>query len=114
MSKLTDQLATIGIHNPRELVDMGHPFICREPRKWVVTHKSMLRGGEPGQSDRRVCFWERIDQFWRDAVSMCFTHCEEWYPKLEMVKGPWPNTYVPLVDLEAAMLKLKEKKCSQK
>jgi len=117
MSKLTEQLGVIGIFNECGLVRKGYPFIWFRPR------------------DRRACVpaaWMLTivgrpfkDVWWRDCGSLSFgvhptnrpgaipavlAECKELFPDLEMVKGPWPNTYVPKVNLDAAKAKLKEKK----
>lgn len=117
MSKLTDQLETIGVFNPHLLVNEGHPFIWLRRRgpgrtgAWMLT-VSGTKFDAPWYDCGSLAFTSFGTRYntLKDAVALPIAKCRELFPDLEMVKGPWPNTYVPKGDLDAAMKKLKEKK----
>jgi hypothetical protein len=118
VSKLTDQLETIGVFNASNLVEKGHPFVWRRsgdsPRcvagGWMLSIKGKKFKSAHWTDYGAMWFSDTGFPNWRAAIAAPLAKCKELFPDLEMVKGPWPNTYVPRVDLDAAMAKLKEKK----
>ncbi len=113
MSKLADQLRAIGICNPHELVEDGHPLLAyyRETGRLNVfpSHWSLWVKGKRFTA----AAWYEAGALWfsgnvRDAIVKALAKCRELFPELEMVKGPWPNTYVPRVDLDKAKERIKE------
>lgn len=115
MSKLTEQLKTIGIFNPHNLVGNGHPFICWRSRSrcqgqaWMLYVKGK-KFDTHWDNYGAMSFGTWTHTNWRAAVAGPLAKCAQLFPGLEMVKGPWPNTYVPKVDLDKVIVKLQEKK----
>lgn len=108
--KLTDRLKAIGISNTYAIVADGHPFIWRYV-KWCGrdVRPSGWRLSIKGKEEQHVCH-EHSGRNWRTDVEPLLTKCRQLYPHMQMVKGPWPNTYVPKVDLDAAVERLKQKR----
>lgn len=117
MSKLAEQLRTIGIFNWHDLCANGHPMIWRRvksgsrdviPSAWMLSIKGKIFKHRAWYDHGAMSFSDHGWTNWREAVAAPLAKCKELFPDLEMVKGPWPNTYVPKCDLDAAKAKLKE------
>lgn len=108
MSKFTEELRKISIYNHHNLTTKGHPVVyyisdCGRGgtgRHWVLC--------VIGQEFKNQA-WYQHGNLWfgkenlEDALAAAQRIC----PDIEMVKGPWRNTWVPKVDLDAAKVKLK-------
>jgi hypothetical protein len=115
MSKLGTQLKSIGIYNILDLVMDKHPCIYRLTAEsglvpgWMLRVKGRSFAHAHWSDNGGMWFSDSSYHNWRAAVAAPLTKCKELFPDLEMVKGPWPNTYVPKCDLEAAKQRLKER-----
>jgi len=115
-SKLSDLLATIGIHNPHNLVANGHPFIwrrTREPRAcrvaaWMLSIKSKQFTRVAWYDHGSLSFGGLAYADSKAELVAAIAKANEMFPDLEMVKGAWRNTYVPKCDLEKAIAAAKE------
>lgn len=115
MSKLSEQLRTIDVFNAHHLVAEGHPFIWRRAKDahrcvgaaWMLSIKGKQFKSAPYDDYGSRPFSDLRGRTWREAVVGPLAMCKELFPDLEMVKGPWPNTYVPKCDLEEAKARLK-------
>ena len=109
--KFTDRLAAIGIHNPHNLTSDGMPLITYSahygrdpiPSAWVVTVK--------GRRFKNTEWYEYGSKHFtgaakgprsKEPMEQAFALVKRMFPTVEMVKGPWPYTYVNKADLDKA------------
>ena len=123
MSRLTDRLRAVGIINQWDMVRDGFPGIAYvgadhgrggHGAYWHVWIKGRsIRGGAWYEyGGRHIVVRSKAERMTalEEALALVSKLC----PGVEMVKGPWPMTYVPKADLRAAMARLKEHAAQEK
>ena len=108
MSKLTDKLGRIGIHNPHNLVKSEHPFVSVQSDVGMCSC-TMLRIKNRKFKDSAwyehggKSFHYRSVKERSESIKNALDNCKQLFPKLKMVKGPWRMTWVPENDLKKAI-----------
>lgn len=119
MSKLTDALNNkLKIYNPYGLVERGHPILSYyspDPGRSVEAHgwflmKKGFRYSGPWYNQGNLKIISDGGKAGRDeSLQRALAKCKELFPDLEMVKAPWPWTWIPKVDLDRVIDLMKEK-----
>ena len=107
MSKLTDELSKIGIHNPHNLTQKGHPFIHYHPREprtcrtaaWVLCIKGKIFKDTAWYENGNKHFSVYNKDNKEPQLQAAITLAEKLCPEVKMVKGPWKETWVTEDDL---------------
>lgn len=118
MSKFTNQLGAIGIHNLYDMTSKGLPMI-----HYTVPGSQSVLNSRWLLSIKGKHF---KDAAWYDHGSLSFVvyggvekrneglfkaldSCKELFPDVEMVKSPWPFSYVNKVDLDRVKALIEKK-----
>lgn len=117
MSKLTEALRAIKIYNLYGIVKHRHPYIsvgAARPRacigKSVLLHIKDYKFKDAAWYDNGCLSFPYSDtKGRRAAVQKAIDRAKKIFPEIELVKGPWPMTWVPKCDLEDAKKRIKEK-----
>jgi hypothetical protein len=113
MSKLTEALRGVGIYNPHNMTQDGHPMIWYRGRGWMGMTKVMLsikgksfpgHWTDNGDKSFSTGGLGGKEQAYKDAIAEAERLC----PGVKMVKGPWRGVWVAEEDLKAAKAKVKE------
>ena len=112
---LKDALEKIGIHNPHNLCSNGMPVVYYSEghsvigKAWVVAvkGKEFKDTAWYEHGNKRFSYYGKQGR--EDSLKEALEFVKQLLPNVEMVKGPWPSTYVAKNDMDAAMATLKEK-----
>jgi len=119
---LAKDLQTIGIFNQNVLTSRGNPviyFVSDLGRGGSGRHWVLEVIGKPFPE---VTFWRQCGRLWfsdyeyskEDGLVKAIEKVKELFPNIEMVKGPWRDTWVCKEDLDVAKAKVKAKKTEDK
>ncbi len=75
----------------------------------MLTIKGKPFKDSPWYDNGALPFYDSSYRNWRAAVAAPLAKCKELFPHLEMVLSPWPNVWVPKVDLDRAQKRLNMK-----
>jgi hypothetical protein len=117
---LKDALEKVGICNPHLMCSDGMPVIYYSEghsvigRAWVVSvkGKSFKDAAWYEHGSKRFGYYGKEGR--EESLNEALAFVKTLFPDVEMVKGPWPSTYVAKSDLDAALAMLKEKGISPK
>ncbi len=125
MSKLTDALRELKIHNSHDLTSDGNPLIyyrahdrgtCRVVG-WHLSLKNRIFKDAPWYNNGDLTFsgdcgtgTERRAQGLVKAIEKC----KELFPDLKMVQGPWRWTWVNKPDLDEALSAVNQRHLSKR
>jgi hypothetical protein len=118
---LAEDLKLIDVFNQHNLTSEGNPLIYYVSdtgrggagRHWVLCVK--------GKGFKEATFWRQNGNLWfsdfqyskKEGLQKAIEKVKELFPEIEMVKGPWRDTWVCKKDLDDCKEQVKAKKAEE-